>query len=472
MSNSVYRTSSVLARLAAMLYCLVRGVPIGTNRGLCQVLFAVMSGRMLPSRGAVFPALADLGLNDAEVRRAEAALAYGRWNIASTGSTRSMGSANGHGFTSHAFTSIDKLASESGLLARWRSIVLSEARFQAHEYEGIRPVACDLVGFFRPHLKDCRQKHYTSQADKALPAQVFALVGEVGSIGRIRLCLPRLILRQEPYEMREADFIRRILALAGKSLAANEALIIDAGFPLVDLLACGVERFVARVDKNFTARRDEAPVYKGHGRHPEYSEVVRPRSRKRNGKVIPGTKADKSVCWKVGGRTVRADIFEHLVLSTAKPGTASFRCVVIHDPRYHEPLVLATTLSVSAKALWLLYRDRWPIEQLPLAAKQMLGAERAFVFGQESRWRLPELALLGGNMLAYLAATSQAVTTGFWDRCCRPTCGRLRRTLQRTHFSELPFPIGQLRKKASPTDHLPKGVLAHRRQKAVAITGK
>src|SRR5438552_8705811 len=133
------------------------------------------------------------------------------------------------------------------------------------------------------------------------------------------------------------------------------------------------------------------------------------------------------------------------------------RCIVIHDPRYHQPLVLATNLFVSAQAVWRLYRDRWPIEQLPLAAKQMLGAQRAFVFGADSRWRLPELALLAGSVLSYLAATSQAVATGFWDRCCQPTCGRLRRTLHRVHFSQLTLPQGQLPKKPSTTDHLPKG---------------
>src|SRR5262249_19525566 len=70
-----------------------------------------------------------------------------------------------------------------------------------------------------------------------------------------------------------------------------------------------------------------------------------------------------------------------------------------HDPRYQEPWVLAPNLPVSAYALWWLYRDRWPVEQVPLAAKQMLGAHRACVFGGESRHRLPELALLAGNVL-------------------------------------------------------------------------
>jgi hypothetical protein len=131
-------------------------------------------------------------------------------------------------------------------------------------------------------------------------------------------------------------------------------------------------------------------------------------------------------------------VWDNLVLSTAKPGAPAFRCAVIHDPRYQEPLRLATTLPVSAYALWWLYRDRWPIEQVPLAAKQMVGAHRAFVFGSESHHRLPELALLAGNVLAYVAAMSAAVATGFWDRHCRPTYGRLRRVLLRVDFSEIP----------------------------------
>ena len=105
---------------------------------------------------------------------------------------------------------------------------------------------------------------------------------------------------------------------------------------------------------------------------------------------------------------------------------------------------------------------------MPLAAKQMLGAHRAFVCSGESRHRLPELALLAGNVLTYVAATSAAVATGFWDRCCRPTCGRLRRVLLRVDFSEVPVPEGPLRKKASVTAHLPKGVQGHRRQKGVS----
>jgi len=430
--------STIVYRISVLLGAILADVPVGTNLGLFWLLWALISGRFLLSRGAVFPALADGGLPADAVRRSGAALAYGRWAI-------------------------------QPLVQAWHQMVQQEGRWHAHRYEGFRPVACDLVGFFRPHLRGCVGKHYQSGADKALPAIVLAVVAAVGSVGKVRLPLLRLVLRADPSDGGEAALQRRALLQAGAALQADEVLVVDAGFGLADLLTAGVPRFVARVARNFTARCNVLPAYKGRGRRPTYGTRVRPLPRTHKGKTIVATPPDATAQWVVAGRIVRAHVWDNLVLATAQPGAAPFRCVVIHDPRYQEPWVLATNLPVSAYALWCLYRDRWPVEQVPLAAKQMLGAHRAFVFGGESRHRLPELALLAGNVLTYVAATSVAVATGFWDRYCRPTCGRLRRVLLRVDFSEIPVPAGPLRKKASVTGHLPTGVRGHRRQKGLRI---
>src|SRR5262249_52022146 len=128
-----------------------------------------------------------------------------------------------------------------------------------------------------------------------------------------------------------------------------------------------------------------------------------------------------------------------------------------------EPLALATTLLVSPQALRDLYLDRWPVEQLPLAAKQMLGAARSFVSAPETCQRLPELALLAGSLLTYLAATLPAAPTGSWDRRPRSTPGRLRRLLAHTDFpTSFPLP-DRIRQKAAVTAHLPKGSWGQRR---------
>src|SRR5262249_36007664 len=160
-------------RISILLGAILADVPVGTNLGLFWLLWALLSGRFLLSRGAVFPALADGGLPADAVRRSGAALAYGRWAIQT-------------------------------LRRAWHPRVAQEGGWHGHGYEGFRRVACDLVGFFRPRLSGCLGKHYQSGADKALPAIVLAVVAAVGSVGKVRLPLVRLLLRAEPSDRSEA----------------------------------------------------------------------------------------------------------------------------------------------------------------------------------------------------------------------------------------------------------------------------
>ena len=151
-SSILYRINSVLSRVVA-------GVSIGTNLGLFSLLWMLLSGRLFQSRGAVIPGLADLGLATDAVRRCWAALAYGTW---------------------HA----------SQLLGAWEQLVREEGCFQAHQYGGYRPVACDLVGFFRPRLQDCPTKPYSAAAGKALPGIPVGIAARVGRCAASGRALP------------------------------------------------------------------------------------------------------------------------------------------------------------------------------------------------------------------------------------------------------------------------------------------
>src|SRR5206468_5032670 len=110
------------------------------------------------------PGLTDFGLAAAAARRAWAALAYGCWHTAR-------------------------------LLAAWQRVVQDDGRWQAHRHGGYRPVACDLVGFWRPRLQGCPTKHSCAQAGKALPAIPLGLTARVGSGGSQRLAIPCLLVR-------------------------------------------------------------------------------------------------------------------------------------------------------------------------------------------------------------------------------------------------------------------------------------
>lgn len=420
-------------RVLGLLCAIVTSVPIGTNLGLVCMLWMLVSGRLLATRGAVVPGLSLAGLSEPAVRRAWAALGQGRWT-------------------------------SGELLGHWRAVVQREGRWRAHEHAGYRPVAVDVTGFGRPRLRGCPTRHYDGRAGKAVPAIPIGIVARVGSVGEQRLGVPLALVRADVADPSPAAHERALLRAAVAARAERDALVLDAGFGVGRLQAAGATVYVVRVAKNVTARRARVPAYGGRGRPPTRGDLVRPLARTYRGRAIPATPPDRVETWSEGETVVRAEGWDDLVLPDAAPDAATFRLVAVHDPRWAEPLLLASPLAVPARALRDLYRDRWPVEQLPLTAKQLLGAARQFVSAPETCQRLPELALLAGAVLSYAAATAPAVPTGFWDRQPRPTPGRLRRALSRAVFpTDFPLPA-RLREKTAVTAHLPKGFWGQRRR--------
>ena len=420
MHEAVYRVMGVVCGV-------VVATPVGTNLGLVHLLWMLVSGQLLASRGAVIPGLSAVGVPESAVRRAWAALGQGGW-------------------------------SSAGLLAAWRQQVEQDGQWRVHEHEGYRPVAVDVTGFWRPRLRGCATSHYHGPAGKALPAIPVGIVARVGSVGTQRLGLPLAFVRADADDPSTAAHERALVRAAVQALAAADVPVFDAGFEIRQLQEAGATRYVVRAAKNVTARRAVLPPYAGRGCPRKRGELIRPLARTYRDHPLAATDPDQVTTWQEGDAVIRAEQWADLVLPAAPvAGAPPFRIVVIHDPRWTEPLVLATTLPVSPRALRDLYLDRWPVEQIPLAAKQMLGAARAFVSAPETCQRLPELALLAGSLLTYLAATQPAIPTGSWDRRPRPTPGRLRRLLAQAVFpTAFPLP-DRIRQKATVSDHLPTG---------------
>lgn len=426
MPEAVYRMMTLLCRL-------VVAVPVGTNLGLLHLLWMLVSGQLLATRGAVIPGLSAGGLSERAVRRAWAALGHGAW-------------------------------SSAGLLAQWQEMVAAEGCWQAHTHGGYHPVAVDVTAFWRPRLQDCPTSHYHAAAGRALPAIPLGLIARVGRVGSQRLALPLAVVRAAATDPRASTQERLLVRAALQQAQEDDALVFDAGFGLALLQEEGVPRYVVRCAKNATFRRAEPPPYQGRGRPPTRGATVRPLARTVQGRVIPATPPDRTATWTEEGMVLRAEVWTDLVRPDAPPKSAApaLTVVAVHDPRYQEPLLLASSLALSPPVLRALYRDRWPVEQLPLAAKQMLGAARAFVSAPETCQRLPELALLAGAILSYGAATSPTIPTGFWDRRPQPTPGRLRRALARAPFPHnFPLPA-RLHVKNAPTAHLPTGFWGQR----------
>jgi hypothetical protein len=352
------------------------------------------------------------------------------------------------------------------LLGRWAAVVAREGQWQPAVHEGYHPVAVDLTGFWRPRLRDCPTTHYHSAAGKALPAIPVGLVARAGRVGTQRLGLPLAVVRADPADLGLRAHTQTLLTAAVARLEPADVLVVDRGFGVAALQAAKAPRYLARLPQNFTARRATPPPYRGRGRPPTRGVLVRPLPRPYRGRTIAATPPDAVTTWNADEVTVRAETWTDLVLSTAEAAAPGFAVLAIHDPRHATPLLLASAVALSPQAARDLYADRWPVEQLPLAAKQLLGAERAFVSAPETCQRLLEVALLAGAVLSYLAATTALSATGCWDRCPRPTAGRLRRVLGTRSFPATVALPSRIRRKAAVTQHLRTGFWGQRRRRA------
>jgi len=398
----------------------------------------LVSGALLPQRGALFPALKASGLSDPAIRRAWAAFRGGAWQTAA-------------------------------VLKLWQAQIEGLPGWQVHRHEGYRAIVVDTTAFWRPVLRNCPSKHYHPSAQRALPAVVFGIVDEVGEIGGQRIACPRTFERVHPKDPRESRLWSDLLRHLQKTLAMDEIVVVDAGVKISDLQEAQIERYVLRLATNFPARRNSIAPHSGKGRKPVYGQRIRPLAHHYKDKTLAKSLPDRNGTWSEAGRQMRAEIWEGIVLPdmTLYEQAKTFNVYAIYDPAYTTPWLLATSLKLKAATVKAIYQDRWPVEQIPLAAKQMVGAHRHLVHTDESIQRLPELALLVGSILTFLAATAPLAPTGFWDRQPKRTPGRFRRSLMGKPFPQsYPLPE-QLRKKASVMAHLPKGILAVRLKRNV-----
>lgn len=370
-----------------VLQIVVQNVPVGTNLSLLHLLWSMLNGSFLSSRGAIFPSLVYSGFTTDETRRSWQALRYGKWRL-------------------------------DDLLQSWREYVHGQSKWRPRVYEGYRPLAVDMTAFWRLQLKGWLGKYFNGLANRMLRGVGFGLVAEVGQIEGQRLPLLRKVIRAHPKELSDAKLKAMLLDWVGRHLADDEVVLFDAGAHIADMQAAAIKRYVIRLASNCTGRRNELPAYTGKGRPPEYGRRVRPLKRRWKKHTISATKPDFRTSFEHEQRTIQVLGWSELVSVDQKPhsGNETFSILVFSDPLYQQPLILGTNVSLQPVTAFKLYLDRWPVEQIPLAAKQMLGLHRQFVFAPESCQRLPELALLAGNVLTYLAAVLPPLPTGFWDR--------------------------------------------------------
>jgi hypothetical protein len=222
-------------RVLTLVSALVVDVPIGTKLGLLHLVWMGLCGKLLLSRGAIFPGVSAVGLSDGAVRRAWVALGHGSW-------------------TSHR------------LVKQWVRVVEAEGCWQPHTVGGDEPVAVDITGFWRPRLQGCPTSHYSATAGKAVPAIPVGIIARIGSVARQRFGLVRGLVRADPKEPSPSAHRRVLLERAVELQEPTEVLVTEREFTVGQLLAARATVWVTRLLKHVTARRAAPPPYGGRGR--------------------------------------------------------------------------------------------------------------------------------------------------------------------------------------------------------------
>jgi hypothetical protein len=114
MSNASESTIQVLTQE-------VRG-RVGTNLALVHLLWAIITGSFLSSRGAIFGALSRCGFTVQQIRRSWQALHRGTWSI-------------------------------GRLVENWQEYVASPWEWQANRYIGYRPLSVGTTTFWPGTLR-------------------------------------------------------------------------------------------------------------------------------------------------------------------------------------------------------------------------------------------------------------------------------------------------------------------------------
>ena len=410
MTTASQKTVQVLEQI-------VKVVPVGTNLALLQLMWAMITGSFLSSRGAIHSALMKSGFKSGEIRRSWRALRWGKWSIYE-------------------------------LVQRFRQQVEQTGQWQTNEYGGYRPVAVDTTAFWRPRLQGWPGKLYRQLAGKAMTGIGFGLIADVGQVGEQRLPLIRAIVRGHDAAESEMSLKERTVAIAARLLKDNEVLLHDGGLSIAQLQAAGAARFIIRLGTNCTARRPYLPVYKGRGRRPTRGVLVRPLTRKWKDRILPATRPDVMLTFEFEERMITAYGWHEVMRADLKVADDHelYSVWVFADPLFKTPLVLGTNLSAEPEAIFSLYLDRWPVEQIPLVTKQLLGCQRQFVFVPTSCWRLGELAFLVGNILTWLAVLLPPQPTGYWDRHPKKHPAGYAGSWRRQIFQKIAFLTGNFEK--------------------------
>jgi hypothetical protein len=259
-------------------------------------------------------------------------------------------------------------------------------------------------------------KGYCHRAQRAVPANLVAVLTTVVLIGGVRVGL----VRRTRCGATCQEAVAQVFAALPASLA-RRLFSVDAGIATIEQFQAATERdaLVGRLRKNVTLRRAPPPKPPGkRGRPALHGPVLHPGARR------PEGRPDEDTTVRIEDRAVRVRRWTNLHFRET-PRTL-MDVVRVDDPAYKRPLVIGTTArELTTAELRLAYGHRWPVETNFFVAQGTCAMEMPRAWSATAVERRISLALLAGALLKAIAAACDPLPMGPWDVKAVASAGRL-----------------------------------------------
>lgn len=258
-------------------------------------------------------------------------------------------------------------------------------------------------------------KGYCHLAGRAVKAHVVAALVSVVLVRGIRLGLLRQVHVASSSEAAVGALFAALPAAEGPCL-----ILVDAGIATKEQFAAATREhaLAGRLRKNCCLRRAPPLPTGKRGRPRRHGHVLHP------GRAKPEVKADEELWMPSDKGEIR--LRRWCELHYQGHHQTIFDVLRVDDPAYEQPLLVATTArELATLELYQAYPHRWPVEVLFYIGQDITATEMPRAWQDNAVKRRIGLGLLATSLLKAIAAMSEGIATGPWDRKPQPTAGRL-----------------------------------------------
>ena len=267
------------------------------------------------------------------------------------------------------------------------------------------------------------------RAGRAVRANIVAAATSVVMIRGVRVGL----VRRTRFGARCAEAVARLLHALPPS-TSKRLIVVDAGIATQERFGAATEQdaLVGRL-RSHGKLRCAPPRPSGTRGHPTWhGPVLHP------GAPTPAVAPDEERC--VAGEQGEVRVRRWNALHYEEARHTVLDVLRLDDPAYPRPLVVGTTArELTTDEFCQAYPHRWPVETHFFVAQATTAMEMPRAWTEKAVERRSSLSLLTGSLLQAIAAATDPLAMGPWDRKPRPSAGRFANHLDIhvTHFSAL-----------------------------------